>query len=172
MQGRGDPGLQQLNGTLSIRYFPSTLLRTRLQDRDRDQTLCRLGVINMNGLLGSGPRAWGSRGQSNSNLKVCFYHTCMSHIHEDKTWQQRYTIPHNQVRVSGGLFPADKLTHWFRYRTTFVGDQSSVCFLLPVWSEQNLQVSDWFQWLVCYFNSCSISPTITESSLHQQNTII
>lgn len=31
MQGRGEPGLQQLNGTLSIRYFPSTLLSTRLQ---------------------------------------------------------------------------------------------------------------------------------------------
>lgn len=35
MQGLGDPGLQQLKGTLSIRYFPSTLLRTRLRDRHK-----------------------------------------------------------------------------------------------------------------------------------------
>lgn len=47
MQGRGDPGLQQLKGTLSIRYFPSTLLRTRLQDRDRVK-ICFHLLLKMN----------------------------------------------------------------------------------------------------------------------------
>lgn len=37
MQGLGEPGLQQLKGTLSIKYFPSTLLRTRLRDRHKHQ---------------------------------------------------------------------------------------------------------------------------------------